>query len=129
VGQIGTPVCHVVAPARRDGIAVGGCQGEALPQDVFDGMKRVAQSWLRAHGRSVELGFSMGRFPADGSERLLTAVARTPSGEGTASAAKRDRVPAWASHAFACDNAPCSGWSGPHPPRWARLGMDTKSAR
>ncbi|HZC78713.1 MAG TPA: phosphatidylglycerol lysyltransferase domain-containing protein, partial [Ktedonobacterales bacterium] len=54
---------------------------EALPELVFAGMRHISTVWLHAHHAHSQLGFSMGRFPADWSPDLLTVVALGPDGE------------------------------------------------
>ena len=80
-GKAGAPVRHSIARARRDGITVRCWQGEPLPDAIFAGMKRVSAAWLAQHKTQSQMGFSMGRFPADWSPDLLTAVALDPRGE------------------------------------------------
>jgi phosphatidylglycerol lysyltransferase len=55
--------------------------GQELPEIIFANMKRVSHAWQNAHDASVQMGFSMGRFPADWSPELLTAVACDEAGE------------------------------------------------
>jgi phosphatidylglycerol lysyltransferase len=74
-GKAGAPVRHAVARARRAEISVQCWQGEALPEEIFTGMRRISAAWLDERKVQVQLGFSMGRFPADWSEDLLTVVA------------------------------------------------------
>jgi phosphatidylglycerol lysyltransferase len=80
-GKAGAPVRHSIARARRDGITVRCWQGEPLPDSILAGMKRVSAAWLTQHNTQSQMGFSMGRFPADWSTNLLTAVALDPRGE------------------------------------------------
>ena len=75
VGKIGAPVRHSVTRARRGGMHVQLWQGEELPEAIVAGMKRVSSAWQTAQHANVQMGFSMGRFPADWSPELLTAVA------------------------------------------------------
>jgi phosphatidylglycerol lysyltransferase len=81
VGKIGAPVRHSVTRARRGGMRVHLWQGEELPEALFAGMKRVSSAWQTAQHANVQMGFSMGRFPADWSPELLTAVACDDAGE------------------------------------------------
>lgn len=80
-GKAGEPVRHSVARAKRGGLTVQCWQGEELPQDVFLGMKHISLVWTQEQKATLQLGFSMGRFPADWSTALLTAVALGPEGE------------------------------------------------
>ena len=80
-GKRGAPVRHAVARARRAGLSVQCWQGEALPQAVFAGMQRISAQWLDARKIQTQMGFSMGRFPADWSKDLLTVTAFDPEGE------------------------------------------------
>jgi lysylphosphatidylglycerol synthetase-like protein (DUF2156 family) len=83
-GKAGAPVRHAISRARRDGVTVRiwqGRQGEAIPEAVFAGMERVSRAWLGAQGGAAQMGFSLGRFPADWSPELLTAVALDAHGE------------------------------------------------
>jgi phosphatidylglycerol lysyltransferase len=79
-GRVGAPVRHAVARARRGGLTVRIFQGEALPEVVFAGMKRISAAWLHTQKATVQFGYSMGRFPIDWSPELLTAVALGPDG-------------------------------------------------
>lgn len=79
-GKAGAPVRHSVARARRGGLTVRLFQGQRLPDDVFAGMERVSTAWLRQREIQGQFGFSMGRFPADWSPEMLTAVAVDPNG-------------------------------------------------
>jgi phosphatidylglycerol lysyltransferase len=80
-GKAGAPVRHSIARARRDGITVRCWQGVPPPDAIFAGMKRVSAAWLGQHKTQSQMGFSMGRFPADWSPDLLTAVALDPRSE------------------------------------------------
>ena len=80
-GKIGAPVRHSIARARRDNVSVTIWHGEALPDLIFAGMKRISASWLQSHHTFTQMGFSMGRFPADWAPALLTAVAQNRDGE------------------------------------------------
>ena len=80
-GKAGAPVRHSVTRAQRDGISVHCWQGVPLPDPVLAGMKRISAAWLAEHGTHTQMGFSMGRFPADWSPELLTVAALTPAGE------------------------------------------------
>ena len=74
-GKAGAAVRHSVARARRGGLAVRLFQGQRLSDDILVGMQRVSTAWLRQREINGQLGFSMGRFPADWSPEMLTAVA------------------------------------------------------
>lgn len=80
-GRVGAPVRHAIARARRGNLTVSLWHGTALPDRVFDGMKRVSAEWLQQHHTPTQMGFSMGRFPADWSNELLTVVAFDEHGE------------------------------------------------
>ena len=80
-GKIGASVRHAVARAKRGGISIRCWQGEAIPESVFAGMKRISAAWLHARHTRNQMGFSMGRFPTDWSSDLLTAAALTADGE------------------------------------------------
>ena len=79
--KVGAPVRHAVTRARRGGVQIRCWHGEDLPAGVFAGMKRVSRAWQAAHDAPIQMGFSMGRFPADWSRELLTAVACDNAGE------------------------------------------------
>ena len=79
-GKASAPVRHSVARARRGSLTVQLFQGQRLPDDVFAGMERVSTAWLRQREIQGQFGFSMGRFPADWSPEMLTAVAVDPNG-------------------------------------------------
>ncbi len=83
-GKVGAPVRHSVTRARRDGLMVRCWQGEPLPQPVYLGMRRITAAWMAQHHTQMQMGFSMGRFPADWSQKLLTAVAFDAHGEAQA---------------------------------------------
>ena len=74
-GKRGAPVRHAMARATRGNVLIQCWQGEALPSHVFSGMEQVSAAWLREHGASGQMGFSMGHFPADWSPEIMTAVA------------------------------------------------------
>jgi phosphatidylglycerol lysyltransferase len=80
-GSIGAPVRHAVARAKRGGISIHFWQDEAVPEPVFAGMRHISTAWLHAHHARSQLGFSMGRFPADWSPAVLTVVALGPDGQ------------------------------------------------
>ena len=79
-GKAGAAVRHSVARARRGGLTVRLFHGERLPDDIVAGMERVSTTWLRQREINGQFGFSMGRFPADWSPEMLTAVAVDPNG-------------------------------------------------
>lgn len=83
-GKTGAPVRHAVTRAKKDGITVRCYQGEAIPEPRFAALKRVSVAWLGRHGAGGQMGFSMGRFPADWSRDLLTAVACDATGAARA---------------------------------------------
>jgi phosphatidylglycerol lysyltransferase len=83
-GKAGAPVRHSVARARRGGLTMRIFQGERLPDDIYAGMHRVSAVWLRQREIHGQFGFSMGRFPADWSPELLTAVAVDANGAAQA---------------------------------------------
>ncbi|MFI5272340.1 MAG: bifunctional lysylphosphatidylglycerol flippase/synthetase MprF [Ktedonobacterales bacterium] len=74
-GKAGAPVRHAMSRSKRDGITVSLWHGEPIPAVLFDGMKRVSQGWLAKHRSAPQMGFSMGRFPADWTPDVLTAIA------------------------------------------------------
>jgi phosphatidylglycerol lysyltransferase len=74
-GKAGAAVRHSVARARRGGLTALLFHGQRLPDDILAGMQRVSTIWLRQREINGQFGFSMGRFPADWSPELLTAVA------------------------------------------------------
>lgn len=80
-GKAGAPVRHSVTRAKRDGISVYCWQGESLPDPILSGMKSISAAWLAEHGTHTQMGFSMGRFPADWSLDLLTVAALNPAGD------------------------------------------------
>ncbi|MFI5274080.1 MAG: bifunctional lysylphosphatidylglycerol flippase/synthetase MprF [Ktedonobacterales bacterium] len=80
-GKVGERVRHAISRARRGGVTVQIWQGDAIPDAIFAGMKRVSVVWMGGHGTSSQMGFSMGRFPAEWSPDLLTAVALSAEGE------------------------------------------------
>lgn len=80
-GKIGAPVRHAIARARRDNVTISIWQGESIPETLLAGMKRVSTAWLQERHTYTQMGFSMGRFPADWSPDLLTAVAQNAEGE------------------------------------------------
>jgi phosphatidylglycerol lysyltransferase len=80
-GSIGAPVRHMVTRAKRGGTSIHFWQGEAVPEPIFAGMRHISTAWLHTHHARSQLGFSMGRFPADWSPDLLTVVALGPDGE------------------------------------------------
>lgn len=79
-GRIGAPVRHAIARARRDNVTVSIWHGETIPESIFAGMKQVSTAWLHTQHTYTQMGFSMGRFPADWSPELLTAVALNYNG-------------------------------------------------
>jgi phosphatidylglycerol lysyltransferase len=74
-GKRGAPVRHSVARAKRAGLFVQCWHGEALPEAVFAGMQEISAAWLNMRKIQTQMGFSMGHFPDDWSEELLTVVA------------------------------------------------------
>lgn len=100
-GKIGAPVRHSVARARRGGLSVRIFQGEPLPAELFAGMHRISDAWLRHQKAAVQFGYSMGRFPFDWNEELLTAVALGPDG---AVQAFVTWTPLYAGNGWALDN-------------------------
>lgn len=79
-GRVGAPVRHAIARAQRDNVTVSIWYGETIPEPVFAGMRQVSIAWLHAQHTYTQMGFSMGRFPADWSPELLTAVALDQNG-------------------------------------------------
>jgi phosphatidylglycerol lysyltransferase len=55
--------------------------GRTPPEAVFAGMQRISAQWLDARKVQTQMGFSMGRFPADWSQDLLTVVALDSQGQ------------------------------------------------
>ena len=80
-GKIGAPVRHAIARARRGNVTISIWQGEVLSEPIFAGMKRINMAWLKAQHTHGQMGFSMGRFPADWSPDLLTVVAQGEDGD------------------------------------------------
>jgi phosphatidylglycerol lysyltransferase len=99
-GKSGAPVRHSMTRARRDGVSVRIWQGEALPADIFAGMKAVSHAWLTERGNTMQMGFSMGRFPADWSPDLLSVVALDASGQVCAF---QTWTPLYAGHGWSLD--------------------------
>jgi phosphatidylglycerol lysyltransferase len=81
LGKRGAPVRHAISRARRAGLSVRCWQGEILPEAVFAGMQRISTQWLGSRKVQTQMGFSMGRFPADWSKGLLTVVAADSAGQ------------------------------------------------
>jgi phosphatidylglycerol lysyltransferase len=79
-GKRGAPVRHAVARAGREGLTAHCWQGESIPEAVFAGMQRISTEWLACRNATTQMGFSMGRFPADWSQELLTVVALDAEG-------------------------------------------------
>jgi phosphatidylglycerol lysyltransferase len=79
-GKRGAPVRHSVARAEREGLSAQYWQGEAIPQALFADMQRISAEWLATRNVKTQMGFSMGRFPADWSKELLTVVALGANG-------------------------------------------------
>jgi len=79
-GKRGAPVRHSVARAEREGLSRQYWQGEAIPQALFADMQRISAEWLATRNVKTQMGFSMGRFPADWSKELLTVVALGANG-------------------------------------------------
>lgn len=80
-GRRGVPVRHAVARARRGGLSVRCWQGEPIPEAVFAQMQRISMEWLAKRHVKTQMGFSMGRFPADWSQEVLTVVALDSHGQ------------------------------------------------
>jgi phosphatidylglycerol lysyltransferase len=74
-GKRGAPVRHAVTRAGREGLSAQCWQGEAIPDAVFADMQRISTEWLAKRKAKTQMGFSMGRFPSDWSQELLTVVA------------------------------------------------------
>ena len=74
-GKRGAPVRHAVARAGREGLSARCWQGESIPEAVFAEMQGISMEWLATRHAKTQMGFSMGRFPADWSQELLTVVA------------------------------------------------------
>jgi phosphatidylglycerol lysyltransferase len=83
-GKAGAAVRHAITRAGKDGVTVRCYQGEAIPEPMFAALRRISAAWLGSHGAGGQMGFSMGRFPADWSRELLTAVACDAGGEAQA---------------------------------------------
>jgi phosphatidylglycerol lysyltransferase len=81
LGKCGAPVRHAIARARRAGLSAQCWQGFALPQAMFTGMQCISAEWLDLRKVQTQMGFSMGRFPADWTKDLLTVVALDPQGK------------------------------------------------
>ncbi len=79
-GKRGAPVRHSVARARREGLSAQCWQGEIIPEALFAGMQRISTEWLATRNVKTQMGFSMGRFPADWSKELLTVLALDANG-------------------------------------------------
>ncbi len=79
-GKVGAPIRHAIARAQRDGVTAQCWQGETLPPAIFAEMHDLSTQWLAAQGAQRQMGFSMGRFPADWSPDLLTVVALDTTG-------------------------------------------------
>ena len=79
-GKRGAPVRHAVTRAAREGLSARCWQGEPIPEAVFAGMQRISTEWLAKRSAKTQMGFSMGRFPSDWSQELLTVVALDAEG-------------------------------------------------
>ncbi len=99
-GKIGAPVRHAIARAKRSEISAQCWQGEKLPSEVFAGMLRISEAWQAERKIHTQLGFSMGRFPTDWSEDLLTVAALDVHGEVVAFLTW---TPLYAGHGWALD--------------------------
>jgi phosphatidylglycerol lysyltransferase len=80
-GKAGAAVRHRIARARRDGVTVRCLWGVQLSDGIAVGMKRITSAWMAMHDTRIQMGFSLGQFPADWSPQLLTAVAFDRKGE------------------------------------------------
>ena len=80
-GKRGAPVRHAVARAGREGLLAQCWQGESIPEAVFADMQRISTEWLANRNAKTQMGFSMGRFPVDWSQELLTVVALDSKGQ------------------------------------------------
>ena len=124
-GKVGAPVRHAIARAKRSEIHAQCWQGEALPQEVFAGMQQISAAWLEERKIRSQLGFSMGCFPTDWSEDLLTVVAFDSYGEAVAFLTW---TPLYAGHGWALDAIRREGQTPPgtmelliaHSIEWAR---------
>ncbi|MBA2287394.1 MAG: DUF2156 domain-containing protein [Ktedonobacteraceae bacterium] len=83
-GKRGAPVRHAATRARRDGLSAHCWQGEPIPDTVFAEMQRISTEWLAKRHAKTQMGFSMGRFPSDWSQELLTVVALDAEGHAQA---------------------------------------------
>jgi phosphatidylglycerol lysyltransferase len=79
-GKAGAAVRHSVARARRGGLRATVFHGQRLPDDIAVGVQRVSTAWLRQREINGQFGFSMGRYPADWSPEIMTAVAMDADG-------------------------------------------------
>jgi len=80
-GKRGAPVRHSVTRAGREGLSAQCWQGESIPDAVFADMQRISTEWLATRHAKTQMGFSMGRFPSDWSQELLTVVALDSNGQ------------------------------------------------
>ncbi len=79
-GKRGAPVRHAVTRAGREGLSAHCWQAESIPEAVFAGMQHISTEWLAKRNAKTQMGFSMGRFPSDWSQELLTVVALDAEG-------------------------------------------------
>jgi phosphatidylglycerol lysyltransferase len=79
-GKRGAPVRHAVTRAGREGLSAHCWQAESIPEAVFAGMLHISTEWLAKRNAKTQMGFSMGRFPSDWSQELLTVVALDAEG-------------------------------------------------
>jgi phosphatidylglycerol lysyltransferase len=100
-GKPGAAVRHSVARAKRGGVSIHLYCGTPPPEETLSAMRAVSTAWLRDRDAKHQFAFSMGRFPADWSPDLLTAVAIGPTGalEGFAT-----WTPLYAGNGWALDN-------------------------
>lgn len=79
-GKQGAPVRHAVTRARKEGLSARCWQGESVPQALFTEMQHISTEWLAKRHAKIQMGFSMGRFPSDWSQELLTVAALDSEG-------------------------------------------------
>lgn len=83
-GKQGAPVRHALARSGRAGLSAHCWQGESIPEAIFSEMQHISTEWLVYHNAKTQMGFSMGRFPSDWSQQLLTVVAFDAEGHAQA---------------------------------------------